>query len=98
MPKHLVISTSGNPDSNSRRMGRAAFAHLQKKKLDCDWRIELLMRLACFQCAVSLRLPNIFSAGTNAPRHITITAIQITNSRLIPVTETDSTENVPTKP
>jgi len=56
------------------------------------------MRLACFQCAVSLRLPNILSAGTNAPRHITITAIQITNSRLIPVTETDSTENVPTKP
>jgi FMN reductase len=37
MPKHLVISTSGNPDSNSRRMGRAAFAHLKKKKADCDW-------------------------------------------------------------
>src|SRR5216117_1135115 len=37
MPKHLVISTSGNPDSNSRRMGRVAFAHLQKKKVDCDW-------------------------------------------------------------
>src|SRR5436190_21524982 len=37
MPKHLVISTSGNPDSNSRRMGRTAFAHLQKKKIDCDW-------------------------------------------------------------
>ena len=37
MPKHLVISTSGNPDSNSRRMGRAAFAHLQKQKADCDW-------------------------------------------------------------
>ncbi len=37
MPKHLVISTSGNPDSNSRRMGRAAFGHLQKKKIDCDW-------------------------------------------------------------
>jgi FMN reductase len=37
MSKHLVISTSGNPDSNSRRMGRAAFAHLQKKKVDCDW-------------------------------------------------------------
>ena len=37
MPKHLVISTSGNPDSNSRRMGRAAFAHLQKKEVDCDW-------------------------------------------------------------
>ena len=37
MPKHLVISTSGNPDSNSRRMGRAAFAHLQRRKEDCDW-------------------------------------------------------------
>src|SRR5215813_13997765 len=37
MPKHLVISTSGNPDSNSRRMGRAAFAHMQKKEVDCDW-------------------------------------------------------------
>ena len=37
MPKHLVISTSGNPDSNSRRMGRAAFAHLQKHKIDSDW-------------------------------------------------------------
>src|SRR5256712_11195697 len=37
MPKHLVISTSGNPDSNSRRMGRAAFAHLKKKEIDCDW-------------------------------------------------------------
>jgi len=37
MPKHLVISTSGNPDSNSRRMGRTAFQYLQKKKVDCDW-------------------------------------------------------------
>jgi FMN reductase len=37
MAKYLVISTSGNPDSNSRRMGRAAFAHLQKQKVDCDW-------------------------------------------------------------
>src|SRR5207245_11746662 len=37
MPKHLVISTSGNPDSNSRRMGRTAFQHLQKKKVACDW-------------------------------------------------------------
>jgi FMN reductase len=37
MPKHLVISTSGNPDSNSRRMGRMAFAHLQRKKINCDW-------------------------------------------------------------
>ena len=37
MPKHLVISTSGNPDSNSRRVGRIAFAHLQERKSDCDW-------------------------------------------------------------
>ena len=37
MAKHLVISTSGNPDSNSRRMGRAAFVHLEKKKVDSDW-------------------------------------------------------------
>src|SRR5437660_9320978 len=37
MPTHLVISTSGNPDSNSRRMGRVAFRHLQKRRVDCDW-------------------------------------------------------------
>jgi NAD(P)H-dependent FMN reductase len=37
MPKHLVISTSGNPDSNSRRMGRVALAYLQKQKVDCAW-------------------------------------------------------------
>ena len=37
MPKYLVVSTSGNPDSNSRRMGRVAFAHLQKRKVDCAW-------------------------------------------------------------
>ena len=37
MPKYLVVSTSGNPDSNSRRMGQVAFAHLQKRKIDCAW-------------------------------------------------------------
>jgi NAD(P)H-dependent FMN reductase len=37
MPKHLVISTSGNPDSNSRRMGRFAFDYLQKRKVDSAW-------------------------------------------------------------
>ena len=37
MPKYLVVSTSGNPDSNSRRMGQIAFAHLQKRKIDCAW-------------------------------------------------------------
>jgi FMN reductase len=37
MPKYLVVSTSGNPDSNSRRMGRIAFDYLQKAKVDCAW-------------------------------------------------------------
>lgn len=37
MSKHLIISTSGNPESNSRIMGRIAFAHLQKAKVDCEW-------------------------------------------------------------
>jgi NAD(P)H-dependent FMN reductase len=37
MAKHLVISTSGNSESNSRRMGRVAFAYLQKQRVDCDW-------------------------------------------------------------
>jgi len=37
MPKYLVVSTSGNPDSNSRRMGRIALKHLQKAKVDCEW-------------------------------------------------------------
>jgi len=37
MPKYLVISTSGNPDSNSRRIGRVALTHLRKRKVDCDW-------------------------------------------------------------
>jgi FMN reductase len=37
MPKYLVVSTSGNPDSNSRRMGRIAFDLLQKKNTDSQW-------------------------------------------------------------
>ncbi|HEV2805647.1 MAG TPA: NAD(P)H-dependent oxidoreductase [Chthoniobacterales bacterium] len=37
MASHLVISTSGNPDSNSRRMGRIAFHHLEKAKVPCAW-------------------------------------------------------------
>jgi len=37
MPKYLVISTSGNPDSNSRRMGRLALKYLQKAGADCAW-------------------------------------------------------------
>jgi FMN reductase len=37
MAKYLVVSTSGNPDSNSRRMGRIAFNHLEKSKVKCQW-------------------------------------------------------------
>jgi FMN reductase len=37
MANYLVISTSGNPDSNSRRMGRIALRHLEKAKAGCAW-------------------------------------------------------------
>lgn len=37
MSKYLVVSASGNPGSNSRRMGRVAFAALQKVEADCQW-------------------------------------------------------------
>src|SRR5436305_15238899 len=37
MSKYLVISCSGNPSSKSRRMGRIAFDHLEKSKVDCTW-------------------------------------------------------------
>jgi FMN reductase len=37
MAKYLVISTSGNPDSNSRRMGRIAFRRLEKAEVPCEW-------------------------------------------------------------
>ena len=37
MPDYLVVSTSGNPDSNSRRMGRLAFQYLEKMKVPCAW-------------------------------------------------------------
>jgi FMN reductase len=37
MASYLVISTSGNPDSNSRRMARLAFRHLEKAKVECTW-------------------------------------------------------------
>src|SRR3954451_9245215 len=37
MAKYLVVSASGNPDSNSRRMARLAFAYLQKAEVNCEW-------------------------------------------------------------
>ena len=37
MPNYLVVSTSGNPESNSRRMGQTAFDWLKKAKATCEW-------------------------------------------------------------
>ncbi|MBV9010050.1 MAG: NAD(P)H-dependent oxidoreductase [Verrucomicrobia bacterium] len=37
MPACLVISTSGNPDSNSRRMAQYALNVLKRSSLRCDW-------------------------------------------------------------
>src|SRR5258708_200528 len=37
MPRYLVVSCSGNPSSNSRKMGRIAFNHLKKATTDCTW-------------------------------------------------------------
>lgn len=37
MPKYLVVSTSGNPVSKSRQMGKVAFASLQTAGVDCTW-------------------------------------------------------------
>src|SRR5947209_13569490 len=37
MPNYLVLSTSGNPDSNSRRMAQIGFDWLKNAKLNCEW-------------------------------------------------------------
>ena len=37
MPKYLVVSTSGNTTSNSRKLGRAAYRYLTEAKVDCAW-------------------------------------------------------------
>jgi FMN reductase len=37
MPKHLVISTSGNSESNSRIMGRVALDQLKQKGAEVEW-------------------------------------------------------------
>jgi NAD(P)H-dependent FMN reductase len=35
--KFLVVSTSANPDSNSRKMGQLAYEALKKAGADCEW-------------------------------------------------------------
>lgn len=37
MARYLVVSASGNPESNSRRMGKLAFDYLQRAQVDCEW-------------------------------------------------------------
>ena len=37
MPKYLVVSTSCNPESNSRLMGQTAMAHLEKRQVEAQW-------------------------------------------------------------
>src|SRR3954470_14406726 len=37
MPRYLVVSSSGNPSSRSRMMGRIAFQYLQKEEAECAW-------------------------------------------------------------
>jgi len=69
MPKYLVVSTSGNPDSNSRRMGRIAFGHLQKAKVECEWLdiSELGLPLcdadACYTQPAAQKLSSVIEAA-----------------------------------
>ncbi|HEY5035982.1 MAG TPA: NAD(P)H-dependent oxidoreductase [Chthoniobacterales bacterium] len=37
MARYLIVSTSGNPASRSRKMGRIAFSALEVAKVDCSW-------------------------------------------------------------
>jgi hypothetical protein len=61
-------------------------------------RDEIPQGVACFQRQASLRAANALSAGTNAAKHISVTATQIMNWRSMPVIESGSTEKDPTKP
>ena len=69
MAKYLVVSTSGNPDSNSRRMGQIAFRHLEKAKVPCEWLgiSELDLPLcdadACYTQPGSLRVSKAIEAA-----------------------------------
>jgi FMN reductase len=37
MSEYLVVSTSGNPESNSRKMGKVAYEFLCRQNVDCKW-------------------------------------------------------------
>ena len=37
MSSYLVISTSGNPTSNSRQLGHAAYGYLEKSQPNTEW-------------------------------------------------------------
>ena len=63
MSKYLVISTSGNPDSNSRRMARIAHAHLEKLGVAPEWLDLREMDLPLCDADVCYNAP-----GAQAPR------------------------------
>ncbi|HEY4283663.1 MAG TPA: NAD(P)H-dependent oxidoreductase [Chthoniobacterales bacterium] len=69
MPKYLVISTSGNSESNSRIMGRVAFEYLHEQKADCEWidisRLDLPLCDAdkCYLNAAAQKLQKTISAA-----------------------------------
>jgi len=69
MSRYLVVSTSGSPSSNSRKMGKVAFDFLQKTKVDCQWLdlAELDLPLcdadACYAHANARRLDQAVSSA-----------------------------------
>ncbi len=69
MATFLVVSTSGNPESNSRRMGRLAFAHLEKLEVNPTWLDLREMELplcdadACYGTPGALALKQAISAA-----------------------------------
>lgn len=69
MSKYLVISTSGNPASKSRKMGRVAFDWLREKRVDCEWidlaglELPLCDANACYAHPAARRLTSAIEAA-----------------------------------
>lgn len=69
MANYLVVSTSGNPESRSRKMGRVAFAQLQKANVDCEWLdlseldVPLCDANACYDHPASQQLNSAIEAA-----------------------------------
>lgn len=69
MPRCLVISTSGNPDSNSRRMAQVAFDWLKEANDECEWldisKLDLPLCDAdvCYNAPAAQRLSSAIEAA-----------------------------------